>query len=102
MNPIAVRVENVGKLYRLGEHTRPKAALADFRLAIQEMDRSHRRRHAEGDARDTKTDYIWALKDVTFDVQRGDSVGIIGRNGAGKSTLVKIISQITRADNRQG
>ena len=98
MNPIAVRVENVGKLYRLGDTLglgRPcwvsrrgsgNGSAPPTAAMLREMRR----------AGEAESEYIWALKDVTFDVQRGDSVGIIGRNGAGKSTLVKIISQITR------
>jgi lipopolysaccharide transport system ATP-binding protein len=95
MTDLAIRVSNLSKLYRIGEndtHRTLRDALANsvkrpVRAARSWLKRENRSQTAENT--------IWALKDVSFDVKRGEAVGIIGRNGAGKSTLLKILSRIT-------
>lgn len=80
-----ITVENVSKCYRLGEMQGPRM----IREVLVDMVRRGLRR--ERLARET----LWALKDVSFAVDPGEVVGIIGRNGAGKSTLLKVLSRIT-------
>lgn len=84
-NNIVVSVSHLGKKYRLGG---PQVSYKTLRDAVVQSLKApfHRGLPIEG---------FWALKDVTFEVQEGEVIGIIGRNGAGKSTLLKILSRIT-------
>jgi lipopolysaccharide transport system ATP-binding protein len=81
-----IRVENLSKKYILGHQTQYDT----LRDRIAGMVRFFGRRNLS-----PREEEFWALRDVSFDINRGDSVGIVGRNGAGKSTLLKILSRIT-------
>lgn len=91
-NDIAIRVENLGKRYIIGkERPTPKSMGGKLgRLAASPFD--WLRGQIAGPSED---EIFWALKDVSFEVKRGEVLGVIGRNGAGKSTLLKILSRIT-------
>jgi lipopolysaccharide transport system ATP-binding protein len=80
-----IEVENLSKLYRLGE-----LGATSLREEIASKWRKWRGHERAADKKE-----FWALRDVSFSVQPGEVVGIIGRNGAGKSTLLKILSRIT-------
>ncbi len=87
MQPI-IRVTNLSKQYQLGGPSTPYSTL---RESLVELARNPLR-SIKGNGKNSK---IWALKDIDFEIEPGEVVGIIGRNGAGKSTLLKILSRIT-------
>jgi lipopolysaccharide transport system ATP-binding protein len=81
---IAVSVRGLSKAYTIAHNEERQVTLAEQML--QRLKNPFKR---------AQTETFWALKDVEFDIKKGDVVGIIGRNGAGKSTLLKILSRIT-------
>lgn len=98
MSDIVLSVENLSKQYRIGEigtgtlsndmkrwWAQARGKEDPFSLVGQVNDRTKK----------AESDFVWALKDVNFQVKQGDVLGIVGKNGAGKSTLLKLISRIT-------
>jgi lipopolysaccharide transport system ATP-binding protein len=100
MSNVAIRIDRLGKRYKIGAKREKYYTLRDS-LTNALTHPFRRRRRSQGDNPQPLDDFIWALKDVSLEVNHGDIIGIIGRNGAGKSTLLKILSRITEPTEGQ-
>ncbi|HEV7482396.1 MAG TPA: ABC transporter ATP-binding protein [Solirubrobacterales bacterium] len=89
MTEIAIKAEGLGKNYQLGLN----AAYGSLREAVSEAGRRTVGRLV-GRGEKPEIDVLWALKDVSFEIEQGEAVGLIGHNGAGKSTMLKLLSRI--------
>jgi lipopolysaccharide transport system ATP-binding protein len=101
---VVIKAENISKLYRLGQVGTGTLShdLKRWWALTRGKEDPYMQVGMENDrTKKATSDYAWALKDVSFDIRQGDTLGIIGKNGAGKSTLLKLLSRVTTPSTGQ-